>query len=70
MTINPDLQGRSYPAAEVYDVGREKIREFARAVKATHPAHFEVDAARALGTATSWPRPPSRSSSPSAPTRS
>ena len=31
MTINPDLQGRSYPAKEVYDVGREKIREFARA---------------------------------------
>jgi acyl dehydratase len=49
MTINPDLQGRSYPAAEVYDVGREKIREFARAVKATHPAHFDVDAAKALG---------------------
>jgi len=49
MSINPDLQGRSYPAAEVYDVGREKIREFARAVKATHPAHFDVDAARALG---------------------
>ena len=49
MTINPDLQGRSYPAKEVYDVGREKIREFARAVKATHPAHFEVDAATALG---------------------
>ena len=49
MTINPDLQGRSYPAAEVYDVGREKIREFARAVKATHPAHFDVDAAAALG---------------------
>ena len=58
MTINPDLQGRSYPAKEVYDVGREKIREFARAVKATHPAHFELDAAKALGTATSWhPRP-------------
>ena len=49
MTINPDLQGRSYPAKEVYDVGREKIREFARAVKATHPAHFEVEAAAALG---------------------
>src|SRR6476469_4736483 len=49
MTINPDLQGRSYPAAEVYDVGREKIREFARAVKATHPAHFDVAAAEALG---------------------
>ena len=49
MTINPDLQGRSYPAAEVYERGREKIREFARAVKATHPAHFDVAAAEALG---------------------
>ncbi|WP_077490593.1 FAS1-like dehydratase domain-containing protein [Sinomonas mesophila] len=49
MAINPDLQGRVYPAAEAYDVGREKIREFARAVKAQHPAHFDLDAARALG---------------------
>ncbi|AMM33752.1 MaoC family dehydratase N-terminal domain-containing protein [Sinomonas atrocyanea] len=49
MAINPDLAGRVYPPAEVYDVAREKIREFARAVKAGHPAHYEVDAARALG---------------------
>jgi acyl dehydratase len=49
MTINPELQGRSYPAGDFYSVGRESIREFARAVKATHPAHFDVDAARALG---------------------
>lgn len=47
--MNPDLQGRSYPAAEVYTVGREKIREFALAVKATHRSHFDVEAARALG---------------------
>ncbi|MCY0904514.1 MaoC family dehydratase N-terminal domain-containing protein [Arthrobacter sp. H14-L1] len=49
MSINPELQGRSYPAGPVYEVGREKIREFALAVKATHPAHFDVAAARALG---------------------
>ncbi|HKU10451.1 FAS1-like dehydratase domain-containing protein [Sinomonas sp.] len=49
MPINPDLQGRVYPPAEVYDVAREKIREFARAVKAAHPAHFDVDAAQSLG---------------------
>ncbi|MBD8043927.1 MaoC family dehydratase N-terminal domain-containing protein [Arthrobacter sp. Sa2BUA2] len=49
MSINPDLQGRSYPAGEPYQVGREKIREFARAVKATHPAHFESAAAEQLG---------------------
>jgi acyl dehydratase len=49
MGINPDLHGRTYPAAEVYDVGREKIREFALAVKATNAAHFDVEAAQALG---------------------
>ena len=49
MSINPDLQGRSYPAGEPYQVGREKIREFATAVKATNPAHFDVEHARGLG---------------------
>ncbi|MHA7208852.1 FAS1-like dehydratase domain-containing protein [Arthrobacter sp. MDT1-65] len=49
MTINPDLQGRSYPVGETYSVGREAIRDFARAVKATHPAHYDVEAAAALG---------------------
>lgn len=49
MTIDPNLQGRSYPAGETYSVGREAIRDFARAVKATHPAHYDVDAAAALG---------------------
>lgn len=49
MTINPDLQGRSYPAGDTYSVGREAVRDFARAVKATHRAHYDVDAAAALG---------------------
>ncbi len=49
MTIAPDLQGRTYPAGQTYSVGREAVRDFARAVKATHPAHFDVDAAAALG---------------------
>ncbi|MHA7277827.1 FAS1-like dehydratase domain-containing protein [Arthrobacter sp. HLT1-21] len=49
MTINPELQGRSYPAGPAYLVGREKIREFARAVKATHPSHYDVEAAQDLG---------------------
>jgi acyl dehydratase len=49
MTIDPDLQGRSYPAGDAYSVGREAIRDFARAVKATHPAHYDTDAAAALG---------------------
>lgn len=49
MPINPDLTGRSYPAGEPYAVGREKIREFARAVKAVNSSHYEVDAAQELG---------------------
>lgn len=49
MPVNPDLPGRIYPAAGTYDVGREKIREFAQAVKAENPAHYEVEAAQALG---------------------
>lgn len=49
MSINPELQGRSYRSGETYSVGRESVRDFARAVKAGHPAHFEVAAAQALG---------------------
>lgn len=49
MGINPDLVGRIYPAGQSYQVGREKIREFATGVKATSPAHFDVEAARKLG---------------------
>ncbi|MFT4029204.1 MAG: MaoC family dehydratase N-terminal domain-containing protein [Protaetiibacter sp.] len=49
MSVNPELQGRSYPPTEPYLVGREKVREFARAVVATSPLHHEIDAARAAG---------------------
>ncbi|UWX96551.1 MaoC family dehydratase N-terminal domain-containing protein [Arthrobacter zhaoxinii] len=49
MSINPELLGRTYPAGAAYSVGREKIREFATAVKATHPAHFDVARAQELG---------------------
>lgn len=49
MGVNPDLQGRSYPPTEPYVIGREKIREFAAAVQATHPAHTDLTAARGLG---------------------
>lgn len=47
--VNPAIQGRSYPPVDAYLVGREKVREFARAVFATNPIHFEVEAARAAG---------------------
>ncbi|WP_237202334.1 MaoC family dehydratase N-terminal domain-containing protein [Rothia endophytica] len=49
MAINQDIVGRIYPPAGTYTVGREKIREFAAAVKATSPLHFEVQAAQDAG---------------------
>ena len=47
--MNPELQGRVFPPTEPYLVGREKVREFARAVFATNPINLDPDAARAAG---------------------
>jgi acyl dehydratase len=47
--VNPELQGRVFAPTAPYLVGREKIREFARAVFATSPVNHDPDAARAAG---------------------
>jgi acyl dehydratase len=47
--VNPDLVGRAFPPTAAYLVGREKVREFARAVFADEPQHTDPEAARALG---------------------
>lgn len=47
--MNPDLVDRAFAPTAPYLVGREKVREFARAVFATDPQHTDPDAARALG---------------------
>ncbi|MEN3610473.1 MaoC family dehydratase N-terminal domain-containing protein [Plantactinospora sp. ZYX-F-223] len=49
MSLDPSFAGRSYPPTPPYQVGREKIREFATAIGAADPAHHDPDAARALG---------------------
>jgi acyl dehydratase len=49
VTVNPELQGRSFPPTEPYLVGREKVREFSRAVFATNPINHDVAAALAAG---------------------
>ncbi|MGZ4613499.1 MAG: FAS1-like dehydratase domain-containing protein [Kineosporiaceae bacterium] len=49
MGVNPDISGRSYPPGPVYEVGREKIAEFAAAIGSSDPAHLDPEAARALG---------------------
>jgi acyl dehydratase len=47
--VNPDIVGRVFPPTTPYLVGREKVREFARAVFADEPQHSDLAAARALG---------------------
>ena len=47
--MNPELQGRAFAPTAPYLVGREKVREFSRAVFATSPINNDVDAARAAG---------------------
>lgn len=49
MGVNTAYAGREYPPTAPYAVGREHLRDFALAVGATHPAHHDGDAARALG---------------------
>jgi len=47
--VNPDIQGRVYPPTQPYLVGREKVREFARAVLSSAPLHHDPEAARSAG---------------------
>ena len=51
MTVPKEAEGiigSHYRAPDYFQVGREKIREFARAVQDDHPTHFnEADAAEA-----------------------
>ncbi|PVE79338.1 FAS1-like dehydratase domain-containing protein [Microbacterium testaceum] len=49
MPVNPELVGRAFAPTAPYLVGREKVREFARAVFADAPQHTDPEAARALG---------------------
>jgi len=49
MPLDPSFIGRTYPAAEVYEVGREKIREFADAIGDSNPIYRDPEAARKAG---------------------
>ncbi|GJF11722.1 (R)-hydratase [Mycolicibacterium cyprinidarum] len=55
MTAAPDPSviesrvGHHYQMDGTYEVGREKLREYARAVQDYHPAHWDVAAAAELG---------------------
>jgi acyl dehydratase len=49
MPLDQSFTGRAYPPRAPYQVGREKIREFATAIGSTEPIHHHVEAARAAG---------------------
>ncbi|MFE9422064.1 MaoC family dehydratase N-terminal domain-containing protein [Kitasatospora sp. NPDC006697] len=49
MALDPSFIGRTYPPTEPYQVSREKIREFAVAVRDLNPAYLDPEAAKALG---------------------
>ncbi|MGZ6780649.1 MAG: FAS1-like dehydratase domain-containing protein, partial [Mycobacterium sp.] len=49
MAIAEDIIGTHYRYPDYFEVGREKIREFALAVKDDHPAHFDEAAANEIG---------------------
>lgn len=49
MPINAEYVGRRYPPSPPYQVGREKIREFADAIGDPNPAYRDPEAARLLG---------------------
>ncbi|WP_371480997.1 MaoC family dehydratase N-terminal domain-containing protein [Kitasatospora sp. NBC_00315] len=49
MPLDPAFIGRTYPPTEPYEVGREKIREFAAAVGDDNPAYRDPEAAKAFG---------------------
>ncbi|MGY1857767.1 FAS1-like dehydratase domain-containing protein [Modestobacter sp. SYSU DS0290] len=49
MALDAGLVGRSYPPSAVYEVGREKIAEFATALGDPDPVYRDPAAAQALG---------------------
>ncbi len=49
MALDAGLVGRSYPPSAVYEVGRERIAEFADALGDPSPVYRDPEAARAAG---------------------
>lgn len=48
-SIASDIIGTHYRYPDYYLVGREKIREYAKAIQSDDPLHYDVEAARAAG---------------------
>ena len=52
MGIADDIIGTHFRYPDYFEVGREKVKEFAQAVQDDHPAHFSEDAAAECGSDT------------------
>lgn len=48
-SIASDIIGTHYRYPDYYLVGREKIREYAKAIQSDDPLHYDIDAAKAAG---------------------
>ncbi|WP_319450749.1 MULTISPECIES: (3R)-hydroxyacyl-ACP dehydratase subunit HadC [unclassified Mycobacterium] len=49
MPLKANIQGMVHHYPDSFKIGREQVRQFARAIKADDPATFDEDAAAALG---------------------
>src|SRR5690349_21831010 len=49
MALKADIRGMVYKYPEVFIVGREQVKMFAKAVKSEHPASLHEEAAAELG---------------------
>ncbi|MFD4319600.1 MaoC family dehydratase N-terminal domain-containing protein [Streptomyces sp. NPDC058548] len=49
MALDQSFVGRTYPPTPAYEVGREKIREFAEAIGDANPAYVDQEAAKEFG---------------------
>jgi acyl dehydratase len=49
MPLDQALVGRTFPATDPYEVGREKIREFAEAIGDPSPIYRDPEAAKQVG---------------------
>jgi len=49
VALSPDIVGMTYVYPDYYEVGREKVREYAAAVKNEDAAYFDDGAANILG---------------------
>src|SRR3954467_4215640 len=56
MAVDTSKIGKTYPATQ-YEVGREKIREYANAVGETEAVYTDAEAARAAGFSNRGPPP-------------